>query len=93
MSIVFPFVLEFPYTFPITFGAVNGAVQIEDYDPVYFLQPALNAHTAIANMPYFFLQLFDRHFGPDAVDSGAQGAAFDILEGSADFELRTPEPV
>ena len=81
---------QFPYTFPITFGVV-GAIQVEDYDPVYFLQPALNAHTAITNMPYFSLQLFDNiHFGPDGVDT-FQGSAFDILEGSADFELRTPE--
>ena len=55
MSIIYPF-QQFPYAFPLTFGEVDGAIQIEDYDSVYFLQPTLNAHTAIVNMPSFFLQ-------------------------------------
>jgi hypothetical protein len=46
----------------------------------------------IANMPYFELQLFDNiHFGPDGVDTFAGPIAVDILEGSADVEIRTPE--
>ena len=84
--------VEFPYTFPITFGEVNGIVQVEDYDPVYFLRPSLNNRVSIANMPYFELQLFDNiHFGPDGVDTFQGPSIFDILEGVSDFELRTPE--
>jgi hypothetical protein len=46
----------------------------------------------IANMPYFELQLFDNiHFGPDGVDTFAGPIAVDILEGSADVDIRTPE--
>jgi len=46
----------------------------------------------IANIPYFYLQLFDNiHFGPDGVDTFQGPSAFEILEGAADFELRTPE--
>tara|TARA_R110000751_G_scaffold23721_4_gene65373 strand:- start:10 stop:459 length:450 start_codon:yes stop_codon:yes gene_type:complete len=46
----------------------------------------------IANMPYSAFQMFDNiHFGPDG-DGTVQGPSiFDIPEGPADFELRTPE--
>ena len=137
MSIIYP-LKQFPYTFPFTFGQIDGAIQVEDYDPVYFLQPAIDAHTTIANMPYFVFQaepttfLFDAalwpstgqqrqetlmpiydtrylfgdisnmpyftfqsfdqiHFGPNGVDTFQGPATFNILEGPADFELRTPE--
>jgi hypothetical protein len=135
-SIVYEFA-QFPYTFPFTFGDVDKAIQVEDYDSVHFLQPALDAHAAIsnmpslffqpdpgtlfesvwlpgigqqepnslmptydvrflygdiANMPYFSMQLFDNiHFGPDGVDTFAGPIAVDILEESADVEIRTPE--
>jgi hypothetical protein len=46
----------------------------------------------IANMPYFSLQLFANiHFGPDGVDTFQGPSLFEILEGPADLELRTPE--
>ena len=46
----------------------------------------------ISNQPYFELQLFPNiHFGPDAVDTFAGPITVDILEGSGDVELRTPE--
>ena len=82
----------FPYTFPITFESSDGIVQVEDYDPVYFLQPALLRHTSIVNMPYLSLQLFDNvHFSPDAFGTFQGPATLDILEGAADFDLRPPE--
>lgn len=46
----------------------------------------------IPNQPYFELQLFDNiHFGPDGTDAFSGPIAVDILEGSGDVELRTPE--
>jgi len=46
----------------------------------------------IANMPYEALQLFANiHFGPDATDNFTGPEDVDILEGSSDVELRTPE--
>ena len=47
---------SFPYTFPLTFGEVGSAIQVEDYDSVHFLQPALDAHASIARMPFFMFQ-------------------------------------
>ena len=46
----------FPYTFPFTFDTVSAAIQVEDYDSVHFLQPALDAHASIANMPFFIFE-------------------------------------
>lgn len=66
-------------------GEGAGAVQVIDDNPVldirhYWLQP------------YFELQLFPNiHFGPDGTDDFQGPADFEILEGAATFELRTPE--
>jgi hypothetical protein len=46
----------------------------------------------IANIAYSTLQLFANvHFGPDGTDAFKGPSTFDILEGDADFEIRTPE--
>lgn len=47
---------SFPYSFTLTFTLNNGAVQVEDYDSTYFLQPAIDQQTAIAQMSSFFFQ-------------------------------------
>lgn len=66
-------------------GEGEGLIQVVDDNPVlailyYWLHPS------------FSLQLFDTiHFGPDGVDTFQEPSTFNIIEGPADFELRTPE--
>ena len=56
--------------------------------PIY---PSQYVYGDISNMPYFLLQLtVGIHFDPDASGVFQGPATFDILEGSADFELRVP---
>jgi len=46
----------------------------------------------VAQMSSFHLQLSDpTHFGPDGTGEVQGPVTFDILEGSSDFEIRTPE--
>lgn len=66
-------------------GQQNQEVLMPVYDERYLSGD-------ISNQPYFSLQLFDNiHFGSDGDDTFQGPSTFDILEGAADFELRTPE--
>ena len=67
--------------------SVELSVQVQDENTVLVIPSA-----DISNMPYFTLQFFDNiDFGLDGTGDFQGPADFEILEGPATFELRTPE--